>query len=59
MAKAAAWRLANLIHMRPSDLPNNADLPAVLENARAHPSEGTSPGEAARLAAKLLRLRKK
>jgi hypothetical protein len=59
MAKATAWRLATLIHMRPSDLLNNADLPAVLEKARAHPSEGANPGEAARLAAKLLRLRKK
>ena len=64
MLKAVAWRLARLVHAKPSTLVAAAEpaLHDLLE--RAFPPPGpkapriSGRGDAARLAAKLLRLRK-
>ena len=58
MVKAAAWRLAHLLHMRPGDLLATEDLHSLLDKAVPGQAAGDA-GEAARLASKIQRLRPK
>lgn len=65
MLKAVAWRLARLVHAKPSSLiaASEEKLEELMDRAFPPPAPKTprisGRGEAARLAIKLMRLRKK
>ena len=56
MAKAAAWRLAKLLHVRPADILASPDLQGLVIRAFPHTGPCSGRGPAARLAAKVTRL---
>lgn len=58
MTKAAAWRLALLLHVRPAEVLANADLRPMIEKALPRLTQEGNRGPAVRLAAKLSRLRR-
>ena len=58
MIKAAAWRLARLLRVRPAELVAENDLAARYQLAFPKPVRGDGHGQAARLIAKIMRLRK-
>jgi hypothetical protein len=60
MLKAAAWRLAALLRMRPSAVlaPDPAGLEKLVEAASSRVDLRGRIGDASRLAAKIVRLRK-
>lgn len=58
LAKAAAWRLAKLLHVRPAEVLSTKDLQPMLQRALPRLAQNGSVGQAARLAAKVLRLRR-
>jgi len=58
MIKAAAWRLARLLRVRPADLVVEKDLAVRYQTAFPKPIRGDKHGQAARLIAKMMRLRK-
>ena len=57
MLKAAAWRLAKIIHQRPADVLNALAGGKALEDAFPGRAPAERQGDAARLVAKIARLR--
>ncbi|HZL35169.1 MAG TPA: hypothetical protein VFC78_07660 [Tepidisphaeraceae bacterium] len=59
MAKAAAWRLGRLLHVRPAEVLASRDLQPMIESALPRLVKDGGRGQAARLAAKISRLRER
>ena len=57
MIKAAAWRLAHLLRVRPSVVLAAADLKSLIEQGITQQTKSGEAGEASRLAAKIARLK--
>ncbi len=57
MLKSAVWRLAKLAHVAPAALLKTEDLQSIIEKVDANSDSTSEVGDAARLVAKIERLR--